>query len=143
MRITGSDGNARMRRTFIQVRAESLYVQFELLVFLHWFAVGVTNGREREHAPKSLCCVDARARARARAQADKVRRHASCFNLLGLGSIYGYGSFNTTSGRARNKPIAMCKRLVCMPCHIGLCLFGLRFVLGGDGVRYGIVKTTV
>jgi hypothetical protein len=23
-------------------------------VFLHWFAVGVTNGRERERAPKSL-----------------------------------------------------------------------------------------
>ena len=30
------------------------YVQFELLVFLHLFAVGDTNRRERERAPKSV-----------------------------------------------------------------------------------------
>jgi hypothetical protein len=35
-------------------------MSLELLVFLHWFAGGVTNEREREWAPKSLvpkCCV--------------------------------------------------------------------------------------
>jgi hypothetical protein len=51
---------ARKTRKFILVQAECPYVQFELLVFLHWFVVGVTNGREREWAPKYLvakCCV--------------------------------------------------------------------------------------
>jgi hypothetical protein len=33
---------------FILVWAECPYIQFDLLVFLHWFAVWVTNGRERE-----------------------------------------------------------------------------------------------
>jgi hypothetical protein len=39
---------------FILVRAEHPYIQFELFVFLHLLAVGVTNGRESERAPKSL-----------------------------------------------------------------------------------------
>jgi hypothetical protein len=45
---------ARKAQGFILVRAEHPYVQFELLVFLHSFAVGVTNDRERKRAPKSL-----------------------------------------------------------------------------------------
>jgi hypothetical protein len=53
---------ARKSQRVILVWAECPYVKFDLLVFLHWFAVGVTNGRERDRAPKSVaakCCVGA------------------------------------------------------------------------------------
>jgi hypothetical protein len=45
---------ARKTQRVILVRAECPYVQSELLVFLHWFAVGVTNGRERENGLLNL-----------------------------------------------------------------------------------------
>ena len=54
LRVTGADGFARKDTKIILVRAKCPYVQFALLVFLLEFAVGVTNGRERERAPKSL-----------------------------------------------------------------------------------------
>jgi hypothetical protein len=38
----------RKTQGFILVQVECPYIQFELPVFLQWFAVGVTNGRERE-----------------------------------------------------------------------------------------------
>jgi hypothetical protein len=44
----------RKTQGFILIQAECPYVQFELLVFLHWFAVGVTNGQDRERVPRSL-----------------------------------------------------------------------------------------
>jgi hypothetical protein len=54
---------AKKTQGSILVRAECPYVQFRLLMFLHWFAVGVTNGRERKRAPNSLV---AKCRASAR-----------------------------------------------------------------------------
>jgi hypothetical protein len=52
--LRGLDGVQKKTQGFILVRVERPHVQFKLLVFLHLLAVGVTNGRERERAPKSL-----------------------------------------------------------------------------------------
>jgi hypothetical protein len=40
--------------TRLDLRRVTPYIQFMLLYYLHWFVVGVTNGRERELGPMSL-----------------------------------------------------------------------------------------
>jgi hypothetical protein len=46
--------SARKTREFILVRAEYPYVQFELLVFLHWFAVGLQIVKRGNRLPNLL-----------------------------------------------------------------------------------------
>ena len=56
LRVTGADGIARKDTGIILVWAEHPYVQFELLVFLHWFAVGGYK-QARESGLSGLCVV--------------------------------------------------------------------------------------